>query len=169
MLRWLPVIVAMVVLRPTGAAAPAPGNAGTNTPYPEAPAFTTLPRKDSLRFYPCTRCHEEDDADPEPRRLRTRHTRELDHGGDRIWCLVCHDSENMDYLHTLNDEKIALDQAYVVCGSCHADGFRILSDAAGASAPMLMDPMSDGRHCGRCHDGETAFDVEDDCELCHEE
>jgi len=55
------------------------------------------------------------------------------------------------------------------CGSCHAGEFRILSDASVEPGPMLMDPMSEGHHCGRCHDGETAFSVEDDCEFCHQD
>ncbi len=54
------------------------------------------------------------------------------------------------------------------CRSCHVSDFAIVHDAAVPSAPMLMEAMDEGRLCGRCHDDETAFGV-DECELCHEE
>ena len=92
-----------------------------NHRYPEAPEFTVEPRTDELEFEDCSRCHDEGDTDPEPRRLKTRHTREIDHGGNRFWCLTCHDGDNIDYLRTSSNEKVEFEQSYLICGSCHAD------------------------------------------------
>jgi hypothetical protein len=88
--------------------------------HPDAPNFTVQPRNSKLKFGDCLGCHEEGDIDPEPRRLRTRHVREIDHGGNRFWCMTCHAGDNIEYLHTSSYEKIEFDQSYLICGSCHA-------------------------------------------------
>jgi c(7)-type cytochrome triheme protein len=33
---------------------------------------------------------------------------------------------------------------------------------------VSMDQMGQGESCGACHDGDTAFTVEDNCGNCHE-
>jgi hypothetical protein len=118
-LRLLSMILAVSTPCIIGAEEIDPGQAGQL--YPEAPGFTLQPRNAKLKFEDCSRCHEEGDTDPEPRRLKTRHVREIDHGGNRFWCLTCHDGGNMDYLRTSGNEKIDFDQSYLICGSCHAD------------------------------------------------
>lgn len=119
MLRWLSMIVAVASPGIIGAGEADRGENGYQL-YPEAPAFTVQPRNDKLKFDDCSRCHEEGDIDPEPRRLRTRHVREIDHGGNRFWCLTCHDGDNIDYLRTASNERIDFEQSYLICGSCHA-------------------------------------------------
>jgi hypothetical protein len=120
MLRWLSIIAAVATPGIIGAEVAGAGETG-NQLYPDAPAFTIQPRKSKLQFEPCSRCHEEGDTDPEPRRLRTRHVREIDHGSHRFWCMTCHDSENMDFLRSSRNEKLDFDQSYLICGSCHAN------------------------------------------------
>ncbi|MBD5804883.1 hypothetical protein AZOA_43280 [Azoarcus sp. Aa7] len=49
------------------------------------------------------------------------------------------------------------------CKVCHAElGFKM---RAGANQIKMTD-IIDGRFCGACHDGETAWSVEN-CDLCH--
>lgn len=49
------------------------------------------------------------------------------------------------------------------CKTCHADlGIRF--KAGGNDITMLE--IIDGRYCGACHDGQTAWSVEN-CNLCH--
>ncbi|GAB4303966.1 MAG: cytochrome c3 family protein [Desulfuromonadia bacterium] len=50
------------------------------------------------------------------------------------------------------------------CGSCHP---KIFSFTRGKSS-ATMDMMSDGKSCGACHDGKTAFSVKDECGACHQ-
>lgn len=50
------------------------------------------------------------------------------------------------------------------CDSCHPDVFI----PGPGNEPASMDQMSEGESCGACHDGSTAFSVEEDCESCHE-
>jgi len=120
LLRWLSIIV---VIATPGIIAAEEADAGPTgyQVYPEAPRFTVQSRNNTSKFQDCSRCHEEGDTDPEIRRLRTRHTREIDHGGNRFWCLTCHDGEKMDFLRTSRNEKVEFDRSYLICGSCHAD------------------------------------------------
>jgi cytochrome c553 len=118
MLRWLPMIIAVATLGIIGAEETDAGQTGFQ-PFPEAPEFIVQPRNVKRKFQECSRCHDAEDTDPEPRRLKTRHTREIDHGGNRFWCLICHDGENMDHLRTSANEKVDFDQSYLICGSCH--------------------------------------------------
>jgi len=50
------------------------------------------------------------------------------------------------------------------CSSCHPDLFI----PGSGNKDFTMDDMSEGEACGACHDGSTAFSVEDDCENCHQ-
>ena len=87
---------------------------------PGAPAFTVVPRKDGLTFYPCTKCHAALPPNPQPRKLvNAPHPAALDHGKGRIWCLDCHQAKDRDVLHTLGGSQVDFDDAYLVCGQCH--------------------------------------------------
>jgi len=50
------------------------------------------------------------------------------------------------------------------CTVCHREPFRILR--GGEHTPPSRD-WHDARFCGRCHDGQKAFSVGEDCTTCH--
>jgi c(7)-type cytochrome triheme protein len=54
------------------------------------------------------------------------------------------------------------------CVVCHASSFPILIDRE-ASRPSPGEAMHSDGKCGQCHNGEAAFEVEDNCEACHAE
>jgi Zn finger protein HypA/HybF involved in hydrogenase expression len=89
--------------------------------FPDAPAFEIVPRKQDLFFYPCSQCHEAMEPNPEIRTLQSPHDGEINHGRGRIWCMSCHSLDNRDYLATLLGEPVDFDDAYLVCGGCHAN------------------------------------------------
>lgn len=120
MLRWLPIIFAVGTPGLITAAELQPDEEEDQL-YAQAPAFTVQRRDKESKFQPCSRCHEEGDTDPEPRRLKTRHTKKIDHGGNRFWCLTCHDGDNMDFLRNSRNEQVGFERSYLICGSCHAD------------------------------------------------
>ncbi len=112
------------------ASAPAEENAPLGGPaadlrfkgYPDAPAFTVVPRKDKLSLYPCSNCHRFMEPNPKPRDLSPPHNAvEFQHGAGRVWCLVCHNPTDRDTLRTQLDEQVDFNDAYLVCGGCHAD------------------------------------------------
>ncbi|MDA8088150.1 MAG: hypothetical protein M0Z75_15805 [Nitrospiraceae bacterium] len=48
------------------------------------------------------------------------------------------------------------------CADCHTKRFKMQKGGSG----MKMDPMYNGKYCGGCHNGKTAFAVTD-CDKCH--
>jgi c(7)-type cytochrome triheme protein len=55
------------------------------------------------------------------------------------------------------------------CDSCHPDPFEEKRGAAEANGDYTMAALEEGKYCGICHDGDTAFGVTDpkDCVTCH--
>ena len=50
------------------------------------------------------------------------------------------------------------------CGDCHAALFKTSRD----NPHVSMAQMQQGKSCGACHDGTTAFSVKGDCVKCHQ-
>jgi hypothetical protein len=101
------------------AAEPPPAEPQTFDGYPDAPAFSVVPRKDHLQFFPCEDCHAVMPPNPQRRLLYSPHPATLEHGSGRIWCLDCHEPEDRNSLHTFAGEKVDFNDAYLVCGQCH--------------------------------------------------
>jgi c(7)-type cytochrome triheme protein len=53
------------------------------------------------------------------------------------------------------------------CDSCHDDLFEMETGAALAKGDFTMKSLAEGKYCGACHDGDTAFDVNSNCSSCH--
>jgi c(7)-type cytochrome triheme protein len=49
------------------------------------------------------------------------------------------------------------------CGECHPGIFK----PAQGKNTATMTQMEGGRSCGACHDGNTAFTVQENCDTCH--
>lgn len=49
------------------------------------------------------------------------------------------------------------------CTHCH-DSLYLTKEK---HVKVAMDEMLEGRSCGACHDGKSAFSVEENCEKCH--
>lgn len=120
--------------------------------YPDAPAFAVVPQRPQLTFYPCSACHDALPVNSERRALAPPHPAALHHGGGRIWCLDCHQARGRDVLHTLAGEPVDFNDAYLVCGQCHASRQRDWyygahgKRVANWSGPRLI------YNCTHCHD-----------------
>lgn len=57
--------------------------------------------------------------------------------------------------------------AGLACDSCHDEIFAMEAGAAEAEADFTMQAMYDGKYCGSCHDGSTAFAANTRCTTCH--
>jgi len=77
------------------------------------------------------------------------------HAGDLKWA-----NEDAGETRFSHSAHLAMDLG---CGECHPDLFT----ARYQGQQMTMDAMNEGKYCGACHDGETAFSVAEDCESCH--
>ena len=49
------------------------------------------------------------------------------------------------------------------CGDCHSSTYKTNR----STVKVTMQKMEDGKSCGGCHDGKTAFSVKEKCESCH--
>lgn len=52
------------------------------------------------------------------------------------------------------------------CTACHVKIFKMKK---GTTGDLTMAAMNEGKFCGACHDGKTAFSVKDEasCSTCH--
>ncbi len=90
--------------------------------YADAPQFTVIQRREGLKQYPCMQCHQFMEPNFKVRELSSPHNDiKFVHGEGRVWCLVCHHAEDRNYLRTQLNEKVDYNDAYLVCGGCHAN------------------------------------------------
>ena len=66
------------------------------------------------------------------------------------------------FYHKVHTEQFGLD-----CDSCHNEVFAMKTGTAANSPDFTMKAMYEGRYCGACHDGETAFAANKLCNTCH--
>jgi c(7)-type cytochrome triheme protein len=53
------------------------------------------------------------------------------------------------------------------CQSCHPDLFVKKAGSVEEKGDFSMDSFRQGKYCGKCHDGTTAFSVTTKCNWCH--
>lgn len=63
--------------------------------------------------------------------------------------------------------KIHTMDSGLTCDACHDELFTMESGAVLATAKMTMASMAEGKFCGSCHDGNTAFATNTKCAACH--
>jgi len=55
----------------------------------------------------------------------------------------------------------------LTCQSCHPEIFAKKAGQVEENDDFTMASFRQGKYCGRCHDGTTAFSVDTDCTWCH--
>lgn len=63
--------------------------------------------------------------------------------------------------------KIHTMGAGLSCEDCHDDIFEMEAGAAESKDDFTMAALYDGKYCGACHDGDTAFASNTRCTACH--
>jgi c(7)-type cytochrome triheme protein len=63
--------------------------------------------------------------------------------------------------------KIHTKDSDLTCTSCHISLFRMKAGAALTTGDMTMASLAEGKFCGACHDGSTAFATNTKCTSCH--
>ena len=126
----------------------------------EAPAVseplnvTVEPRIGLLPTYPCSRCHDKIERNPEKRLLVKFHTvrnKEFHHGEPKAWCYNCHSQVNIDRLVTSGGELVTFDEAYKLCGGCHGDKLRDWKMAVHGKTMGHWNGSKIRRSCTGCH------------------
>ena len=65
------------------------------------------------------------------------------------------------------NHKIHTMEAGLSCDSCHDSVFEMAAGTAEENADFTMESLYNGKYCGTCHDGETAFASNTRCASCH--
>lgn len=65
------------------------------------------------------------------------------------------------------DHKTHTEDYGLSCDSCHDDVFAMQKGAAEKADDFTMQSLYDGKYCGTCHDGSTAFASDTRCNSCH--
>lgn len=53
------------------------------------------------------------------------------------------------------------------CDECHDELFDMEAGAAAENGDFNMKSLTEGKYCGACHDGDTAFEAYSSCGKCH--
>ncbi|NPA95197.1 MAG: hypothetical protein GXO58_07205 [Thermodesulfobacteria bacterium] len=64
------------------------------------------------------------------------------------------------------DHKIHIENG-LDCDSCHDEPFEMAAGTAEENQDFNMKSLYEGKYCGQCHDGESAFASNTRCTLCH--
>lgn len=73
-----------------------------------------------------------------------------------------HPVKSVVFSHKAHTEDFGLD-----CESCHDQLFAMQKGAAEKADNFTMQALYDGKYCGACHDGKTAFASNTRCSTCH--
>ncbi len=65
------------------------------------------------------------------------------------------------------DHKTHVEDAGLSCSDCHDDLFEMAAGTAEENEDFNMEALYNGKYCGACHDGETAFASNRKCTTCH--
>ncbi len=85
--------------------------------------YGVIPSKKDPEMHPCANCHAWAKSNREPRKLQEPHDniplQHGLHGKGEFWCFTCHHLDGNGGIQTLKGERLAFDDAYIVCAQCH--------------------------------------------------
>jgi formate-dependent nitrite reductase cytochrome c552 subunit len=130
-----------------------PGNTVLVKTYYQGGLFWTQTRKDKVRRYKCSQCHNN-------KEVKVVKAAEMAHGdivqvhGGRepLACFTCHKKDERDFLVTEKGVKIDMDHVYQMCAQCH---FRQQKDWVGGAHGKRISYWAGQRvvkNCTFCHD-----------------
>ena len=67
----------------------------------------------------------------------------------------------------LFDHKIHVEEAGLSCEDCHEEVFPMEAGTTQENEDFTMEALYNGKYCGTCHDGESAFASNTRCATCH--
>ncbi|MCF6179105.1 MAG: cytochrome c3 family protein [Geopsychrobacter sp.] len=139
----------------------------------------TFPHDVHTEMYSCSDCHS-DLFIPDQKKNKQFTMAEMDegeacgacHDGDTAFsvkedCASCHPTKDITFKVEDGDATFPHSTHIEMygCTDCHSDLF--IADQK-KNKRFTMDEMGEGEACGACHDGDTAFTVEDNCDSCHD-
>jgi len=98
------------------------------------------------------------------------------HDGDTAFsssddCTTCHTKSGGEILYTEPVKSVIFSHQVhgeaFGCESCHDGLFKMEALAAQQEDDFTMESLYQGKYCGTCHDGDTAFASDTQCATCH--
>ncbi len=84
------------------------------------PRYITNARKQGLKTYPCSECHDKVTSQTPLMPPRRPHSHlKFAHMEGVAQCYHCHNPDKMDTLRLLTGKAVSLDDSHLVCGQCH--------------------------------------------------
>jgi c(7)-type cytochrome triheme protein len=82
-------------------------------------------------------------------------------------CGSCHPTRDISFKVAEGDALFSheIHSGIYSCSDCHPDLF---IPETGRNSSVSMEQMAAGKSCGACHDGNTAFSSQENCESCHD-
>ncbi len=65
------------------------------------------------------------------------------------------------------DHKLHVEEAGLSCEDCHEELFEMEAGTTQENEDFTMEALYEGKYCGACHDGESAFASNTRCATCH--
>jgi hypothetical protein len=127
----------------------------------EAPPFKNPDTED------CSDCHDPDfmETDLTVREIGSDHEDMVpySHGGELVWCLDCHDTDDRDMLRLSGGELLEFEDAPRLCAQCHGESYqdwvagihgKRTGDWYGATDDKLFERAGVQEYmvCSNCHD-----------------
>jgi len=109
----------------------------------------------------CGSCHDGNTAFASNTKCASCHTdiKELTPADPIVWTKPV---KSVVFYHKPHTEDFGLD-----CDSCHDSLFAMQKGAAEKADNFTMKSLYEGKYCGKCHDGATAFASDTRCNTCH--
>lgn len=91
-------------------------------------------------------------------------------------CARCHDNDikapktivfDQPVKAVIFDHSRHAEELGISCGSCHESLFRMKRGESEKQPDFTMEAMYQGKYCGACHDGTSAFSLKTRCAACH--
>ena len=116
-------------------------------------AFKVLARKDEIKRYRCSVCHNDKPVRVQNGALFTHSDIVINHGlGENILsCIDCHDKKDRDSLVDKQGRKIDYDHSYQLCGQCHFRQERDWVGGAHGKREVYWAGERVVRNCTSCH------------------
>ncbi len=67
----------------------------------------------------------------------------------------------------LFDHRLHVEEAGLSCEDCHDEVFEMEAGSTQENEDFTMESLYQGKYCGVCHDGESAFASNTRCATCH--
>ena len=115
--------------------------------------FMVPERTASIKSFPCSDCHTKPVEQLQSGDLAKAHWDvQLDHAGEDVMnCMTCHNTDNMDMLHSSTGSAIDFNQSFMLCGQCHSPQYKDWLGGGHGKRLESWAPPRVSNTCTNCH------------------